>query len=288
MAWVRGAYLWTDCGYAAGYRAQVYAWRNSYRLVSPSGRILLRGSEVDVRNALANVTAQSLEQTPPRTVIVVLHGLAMGAWAMSAIHRFLRRRWPEAEVVSYQYASTAATVQVQARDLIGFLEFTHSANVVHFVAHSLGNILLRHAYYLAEQDYWSLPSLGRHVMLGPPNQGATNARKLNWFAPLRLINGPVFRQLGVDWEKLQCELAVPPCPFGIIAGDLGLLSRLSFLLSGRNDFIVSVDETKLAGAADFLTIHRSHSQLLFSRPVLHACQEFLETGSFTNSRAFLS
>ncbi len=280
MAWILGAYLWSDCGYRAGYRMQVSARRKTYRLISPSGRVLVRGSRDEVIQPFESITSNGSLASPTGTVIVLLHGLAVGAWSVGTLHRFLRQNYPGADVVSFQYASTAAPVQTHARDLIDFLDFAKSAERVHFVAHSLGNIVLRHAYFLSTQNQCSLPSLGRHVMLGPPNHGATHARILNWLVPLRLANGPVFRQLGKDWPEFEKVLALPPCEYGIIAGDIGIFNRVSCLLSGPNDLIVTVEETRLPTAKDILIVPRSHLGMLFSRSVCEACLSFLQSGRF--------
>ena len=56
---------------------------------------------------------------------------------------------------------------------------------VHFVTHSLGGILVRQ--YLSQE---SLPSLGRVVMLAPPNQGSNAVDALQELPGFDWLNGP--------------------------------------------------------------------------------------------------
>jgi hypothetical protein len=202
---------------------------------------------------------------------------------------FLRRAYPdpEDEVILYQYASTAAPIDDHAHRFIKFLAYATEAAEVHFVAHSLGNIVLRRAFQMAKEQLWQPPRLGKHVMLGPPNQGAQIAARLQGCLPVCWFTGAPFLQLGRDWSSLETQLATPPCPFGIIAGRLRLLEHRHPFIQGPNDFIVSVDETRLAGSSDFLVVRVPHNWLMNSRQVHAATLSFLKWSRFSAQEAAL-
>lgn len=284
MSKVRGAYLWSDRGYLVGYRIQTH-WRSkTCRLLSPAGRELIRGTHRACESRLTEIAARDELEPPTGQIVVLLHGLARTAWSMSSLHKYLCKTWPEVQTVSYQYASMTATIEQHALYLTEFLESFRSASTVHFVGHSLGNILLRRAYRLVELDRWKPLAFGRHVMLGPPNQGSRTARLLAKIAPLRWIDGPSFLQLGRDWEQFKPELATPPCPFGIIAGRLRLANKINFLLDGPNDTLLGVDETRLDGCADFVEIPVSHTWLMSNRKAQEHILSFLQNGRFLAER----
>ena len=286
MTRVRGIYRWTDCGYLSGWRLQAYYRDTSrYRLLSPRGRVTCQGSEAACRQALFQTAERERLARPSGRLVVLLHGLARNAWAMSSLANYLRRSWPETEVVAYQYASTAAPVDTHARHFVKFMEYAERASEVHFAGHSLGNIVLRRAFRLAEQGEWTLPRLGTHVMLGPPNQGSQIATRLQNFRPLAWFNGVSFMQLGRDWPSFVHELATPPCPFGIIAGHIPLVTRYHPWLSGPTDLLVRVEETHLEGESDFMEVSVPHHRLMSSRRVQVATLSFMKSGRFNALQA---
>ena len=280
MTRVRGIYRWTDCGYLSGWRLQVHCRGRTYRLLNPRGRVVCRGSEAACRQQLAQSGERERLVRPTGRLIVLLHGLARNAWSMSSMARYLERSWQRSEVVVFQYASTTAPITQHARHLIKFLEYAEQSSEVHFVAHSLGNIVLRRAFRLAEEGEWRPPQLGKLVMLGPPNQGAQIAAHLHRLKPIAWLNGAAFVQLGHDWASCALELATPPCPFGVIAGHMSLITKLHPLLKGPTDMLVRVEETHLAGEADFMEVNVPHAWLMNSRGVQAATLTFLKSGRF--------
>ena len=87
-------------------------------------------------------------------------------------------------------------------------------DLVHFVTHSLGGILVR--YYFADNE---LDTLGRVVMLGPPNQGSNAADALRGVPGFEWLNGPAGYQLGKGEESIPLMLGPPDFDVGIIAGN---------------------------------------------------------------------
>ncbi len=57
----------------------------------------------------------------------------------------------------------------------------------------------------------------------------------------------------------------------IIAGDVSATSLKNPLLGGQNDFIVTLDETRLDGASQTLVVPVLHAYLMSDRDVIAKC-----------------
>ena len=148
----------------------------------------------------------------------------------------------------------------------------------------MGNIVVRH--YLGDLqrcgENAKLQRIQSVVMLGPPNQGAAIATQLAKTGIFGWIAGKGGLELGPGWDEFHSRLATPPCPFGIIAGDLPNSIPSNPLVEGASDFVVSVEETRLEGATDTLNVPRVHSFLMDGPDVQAATAQFIRTRkSFT-------
>jgi len=158
---------------------------------------------------------------------------------------------------------------------------------IDFVGHSLGNIVVRR--YVGQAS--SRPALqvdkriGRMVMVGPPNQGSQLARLMKDSVAFELIAGVSGTQLSRNWKQLESELGTPKFPFGIIAGGQNGDQLSNPLLAGRDDFTVSVEESKLAGASDMLVLPLFHSTMMLDDRVLSGTARFLEQGYFVSEKS---
>ena len=93
------------------------------------------------------------------------------------------------------------------------------------------------------------------------------------------IAGEGGMELGPKWNEFESRLGIPPCPFGIIAGRTDGLPA-NPLVDGEGDFVVSIDETRLEGATDFLEVPQVHSFLMDDVAVQQATIRFLREGKF--------
>ena len=118
------------------------------------------------------------------------------------------------------------------------------------------------------------------VMLGPPNQGAQMAEALADIALFHIVAGASASQLGRDWQQLEARLATPACPFGILAGGRGTEKGYNPLLGEDNDLVVSVESTRLAGAADFAVLPVLHTLMMDDAKVQQYTLRFLQHGYF--------
>ena len=185
------------------------------------------------------------------------------------------------QVRNVDYPSRTASIQRLADDAIGKAVGDcerDGAVKIDFVTHSLGGILVRS--YLARH---SVPSLGRVVMLAPPNQGSEVVDKLGWLFLFKWINGPAGSELGTGANSTPNRLGPATFPVGVIAGDRSINWINSLIIPGRDDGKVSVERTKLAGMSDHIVIHTAHPFIMRNREVIRQTIQFLRTGGFDHA-----
>ncbi len=209
---------------------------------------------------------------PTSSPIILIHGLVRTTKSMSLLAYFLRKQGHT--VYNFAYPSHKATIEEHTKR---FAQFLLDNNIpkdipLHFITHSLGSLLAR-SFALS---YGSEFTLGRISMLGPPNQGAQIARFLLRIPGTRLLFGPVLSEIA----HLDLQPATDILEVGVIAGGIGC--RIGFLpfVSGDNDGIVSVEETKLEGMRDFTRVAIPHAFLMFSPRVWRLSLNFLSRGTF--------
>jgi triacylglycerol lipase len=214
--------------------------------------------------------------------VVLLHGLGRSPLAMARVAHDLRKEGYD--VRNLAYSSQRADIRTLAETTLGpvFAEAVNQPGTrIHIVTHSLGGILIRQ--YL--HDHGSPASLGRVVMLSPPNFGSEIVDCLRDWSLYRRINGPAGLQLGTGNSSVPNRLGAAPSDveIGIIAGNVSLNPLFSSLINGPDDGKVSVAHTHLAGETAHVTVPYSHTWLMWRRPVLAEIRSFLGTGNFTRS-----
>ena len=201
--------------------------------------------------------------------IVFIHGLWMNGMEMSLLqHRFRQSGY---QTSRFQYKTVRQSPTENASRLAEHINRL-SADRLHFICHSLGGLVLRH--YLFNHQ----PGVrGRTVMLGTPNQSSKAAHQLSRFRLTAALLGKSTDQglLGAvpDWDATH-EL-------GIIAGDLRL--GMGMIIPGipkPNDGTVTIEETKLEGMQDHITLPVSHFGMLFAESVFRQSKHFIEHGCF--------
>jgi pimeloyl-ACP methyl ester carboxylesterase len=274
-----GMQFWTDEVVHQGWRVQRHVWTNHYRLLDARDVRRGWGSFAHCKRKLAE-QKESLPLAPlqPR-VVLMLHGLGRSRKSMDSLSRHLRDRG-ELTVLEVGYASTRESIEQHARSLAKVVEHLEGVRDIDFVAHSLGNLVIRR--YLASIDPQRPPAprVRRIVMLGPPNNGAQLAERFRGNPLFAVVMGRSGTQLAERWETLAPQLATPQCEFGILAGGTQREMGRNPLLRGDDDLVVSVAETRLAGASDFLVVPAVHTVMMDDKLVQECTLRFLQTGYF--------
>ncbi len=283
-----GLQVWTDELVYLDWRIQRNTVSGHYRLLDDQDYRQAWGTFQHCRARLDDLKHERQLAPMQGTVVIVMHGLFRSRHSMSALVEALRED-TDWTVINVSYASTRAGLEQHAQALAKVLDnLGPEVNTIHFVAHSMGNLIVRR--YLHDVDVgrgggWADPRLGRIVMLAPPNQGARAAEAFRHVVGLEKMVGRSTAQLARDWDELSETLATPAGEFGILAGGKNDDQGRNRWLDGDDDFVVTVDETRLAGAHDFMILPVYHRQII-KDPLAHQCTvRFLQHGYFVSPEA---
>ncbi len=272
-----GMQFWTDHLHRQGYRLQQNAITGHWRLLDADNIRISWGKRSTCEAVLNRKCPEQTTKAAPKSTIILLHGLMRTRGSMSSLEKeLLSQGFPE--VIRFSYASTRGAISDHAAALREVLENLPAETEFRFVGHSMGNIVVRHLVGDLEKEDSKkvLPRCKSIVMLGPPNQGATIARRLAPTGVFGWITGAGGLELGPEWEKLKKNLATPGFPFAIIAGDVSSQVIQNPLTEGSGDFVVSVEEAKLEGAQWLRTVPVLHSFLMDDPSVQKWTIEFLK------------
>ena len=278
---VGGKQFWTDHVWRRGWRIQRNAVTSHWRLLNGKNVRYAWGSRQQCQSVLdQHVTDASIAASE---IVVLLHGLIRSSASMHGLGKHLEDDL-KCQAVYFEYASTRSSISDHAAALAELVDSLPPSLPLHFVGHSMGNIVVRH--YIGDlQRSGQTEKLSRIksvVMLGPPNQGAAIATQLAKTGIFGWIAGKGGLELGPGWHEFHSRLATPPCPFGIVAGNLTDSVRSNPLVEGASDFVVSVEETRLDSATDTLNVPRLHTFLMDGPDVQVATAQFIRSRkSFT-------
>ena len=271
-----GSQVWTDYRFRRGYRLQKHALTGHWRLID----------EADVRRAWGNreQCQEAMDQTrPPQAVgqsphyVILVHGLMRTNRCMVPLERALGEVGYE-NIVRFSYASTRSSISDHAAALRELMEDLPADATFSFVGHSMGNIVVRHLIGDLLRDGDPRDVLCRSkamVMLGPPNQGASIARRLAPTGLYGLITGKGGMELGPNWDEFAKKLATPPFPFVIVAGDFSEKPIKNPLMDGDGDLIVSLEEVELEGRESLHRLPVLHSFLMSDPAAIKICVDYV-------------
>ena len=236
-------------------------WRRAAMLLALATPALFAQERGDSSRAARRAAAYAA----PHELVVLAHGMGRSPVSMAPLGRALEAQ--SYEVMNFRYSSYCCTIaeigENLRRELAATVGPQHTR--VHFVGHSLGNIVIR---YVLTRDTLP-PRVGRVVMLAPPNQGAHAA---NTFAP---VVGWLLRpvsELGSDSASTVRRLPrVQNVSIGVIAA--------------RDDRTVKISETHLAEESAHLVVGGGHSFIMSRRDVKAQVLVFLRTGAFAMGTA---
>jgi len=204
-----------------------------------------------------------------REAVVLVHGI----WSNGIDLWRLRQRLSRADYDCYMFnyhvwGKAPAKTARKLNDFVGRIE----APVVHFIGHSFGGIVILHMF-----DQFPFNKNGRIVLLACPVKGSAVGKRLarspvtRWVlgqSPERGLSGDVPKWKG--WQDIGIIAGTFPMGMGMVAGGPEM----------PHDGTVSVSETQLEGATDFIALPVSHSGMLLSSTVAMQVITFLRAGKF--------
>lgn len=205
----------------------------------------------------------------PMETVILVHGLWMHGVAMLPQQHWLARHG--FAVRRFSYPSMRQGLQHNTEALARFIAASDGATI-HLVGHSLGGLLILNL--LAQH---ADPRIRRAVLIGSPCMACHCAAVL---AHTPLLNALLGHTLP-DWLALPHPSLPASAEIGVLAGRRSLgLGRVIPGLARPNDGVVSIAETRLPEARDFIVLDVSHTGMLFSRACAEQAAAFLDSGSF--------
>lgn len=273
-----GKQIWSDEFVHAQWRIQRNVLTRHHRLLDAGNVRRAWGSYDACRVCFERERVVRRLGHGSRHAVVLLHGMGRSRAAFKGLARTLRA--DGFEPVAVGYPSTRRPVREHAAQVARVLDRSAGFERVSFVTHSMGGLVAREL--LALKAPWRKRiRAGRLVMLGPPNQGAYLADRLEQLLPYRLLAGKGGRDLVT--KRVQ-RMHVPKIPFAIIAGGRGDGKGYNPLIEGDDDGVVAVETTKLRGATDFLRVPTIHTLLMRNEQSIAAIRRFLAKGRLRAKR----
>lgn len=247
-----GRQLWTDIRVQGGWRVQCHAWTGHCRLLDAGDLRRTWGDEAEMLSAMDTAITDGRIFAPRPHAVVLVHGLGRSAHSFDAMASALEGQGYE--VVTFNYASTRASIVDNAHALNRVVSGLQGVTRVSFVTHSLGGIVLRQALALSP-DWQGTINTGRSVLLAAPNQGSRTAQAVGAYGPARWLLGPALSEL----SDVQVIKRLPiPATFATVAGTKNPLG----FFANEGDGLVSVEETHLAGEAKHLSVTSAHTFIM--------------------------
>jgi len=289
MPTMGGKQLWADELIFHDWRIQRNVMDGTCRLLDGNNWRHSSGTFEHCREVLDGIKRD--RKLPPMDgkAVVVLHGLGRSRSSMNAICNYLRNNGGY-RIVNVEYPTTQYNVANHAKTIRRLVNHLDGVEQINFIAHSMGNIVIRHylgdleraeAGELSAADRRAMERFGRFVMLAPPNQGSQLAEIFANNLLFKQIAGDAGQELGRRWPEVEKRLAKPRFQFGIIAGGNGK-QGYNPILDGDNDGVISTDTAKLAGARDFIVVPSMHSFIMDKVQVQKYALNFLRHGSFVS------
>lgn len=201
--------------------------------------------------------------------VLLVHGLWMHGVAMQLMkHRLEGQGYA---VCAYSYPTVRLGLRENASRLARYCAAL-TGRRVHLVGHSMGGIVALKAAELLPRS-----ARGRIVLVGSPFADSYSGRRLEGVRVGRMLLGKCMDQWLKEAREASSELEI-----GVVAGNggFGLGRIVAPGLPKPHDGVIAVEETRVPGMRDHVTLPVSHTAMLVSRPVLHQVCAFLKHGHF--------
>ena len=271
-----GKQFWTDRYIYAGWRIQENVITGHSRLLDTQNVRRGWGDYVACRAVFENIRAERDIEPYGGHLVILVHGLGRSRASLGGLERALTAAGYQVAAISY--ASTRRSVGRNADDLAELIENLEGVDRISFVTHSLGGLVVRDLLARGEAPWRGRIAVNALVMTAPPSRGSRMADILQYVPPVNLI---LWRGLFDSRTSVVAALPVPDVPFAIIAAGRGGRGW-NPILKGDDDLIVSVEETRLEGAAAWIRVDGIHAFVMNYPDSIAATIEFIEHGRFEN------
>ena len=207
--------------------------------------------------------------------VIYIHGVWMPGVEMFLLeHRVAKNHGLPGK--TFGYSSVAATLGENVQRLADFIDAEEAVRV-DLVGHSLGGVLALRTLL----EHPDLPP-GRVVCMGSPLTGSSAARAAEatrWAGPLigKTLRPAVIVEPANQWAGPVTAAR----EVGSIAGTQPVgVGRLLTDFDEPNDGTVAESETRLPGMRDHISLHVTHSAMVFSNDVADQVAAFLLNGRF--------
>ena len=201
-----------------------------------------------------------------RPLVVMLHGLFTPSTVMRPFARFFENQGYE--VANYGYRTRTIKLDNIINDLI---VLTANREMVHFIGHSLGGLLIRHYF-----DRTKSKTPGVVITLGTPHQGSVIAKKIKHSRLVSVLGNAGQHGLFPTPQKTWAH----PQPLFCVSGVLPLGIAILFNLKQRepNDGTVLLSESRLDGCISNPHFCVSHTSMIYAKKIqkyaLTQCQQY--------------
>lgn len=205
-------------------------------------------------------------------LVVCIHGFMGGKWCMRYIEKNLSEDgW---NVVNWDYPSRDDIIQNHGEKLafsLKELALKNPTKPIHFVAHSMGSLVL-----LAALNHKEAPmeaKIGKVVLIAPPLQGSLWARWLSQFEWVKkILKEYSGKELMSETNYFELFGNYPDSieKILVIAGSFGF----NPILEGENDGTIAVSETFLNTPHEHVTVKSGHKSIVFNSTVLQLIKAF--------------
>ncbi len=282
-----GKQLWADVWFFHDWHIQCNALTGHYRLLDGSNHRHMSGTYEECRDRMDEIHKR--DNLPPMEgkAIIVLHGLFRTRSCMASLSSSLAKSG-NYKTFCVGYPTTRGSIEAHARSLDNVVRSLEGMSEINFIAHSLGNLVVRrwlHDFAAAERTLPHGQKFGRMVMLAPPNRQPKLATILIRGALANYVAGPAAEAMATGWDKLEPKLAIPHFDFGVLAGGKSDGKGYNPLIPGDDDGVVTVESTRLPGAKDFRLLPVLHSFFMNDKRVHEYAMRFFEHGYFETFEA---
>lgn len=210
--------------------------------------------------------------------VVLLHGIRRTSASMRKFEKYLQAQGYMTRNIDYP--STRYPIERLAEIVAEEVEDAAESNGegrLHLVGHSMGGLVIR-----AMLKNYRPSNLGRVVMIGTPNNGSQVADFLKKVPLYKAAFGPAGQQLVTDQSTFAHIFSPVDFELGIIAGTRTIDPVSSWIIGYQitNDGKVTVESTRLAGAADHIAIAANHTFLPSNKVMWAQALSFLRDGTF--------